>query len=283
MVVISDGPADTAFGVEYAALLAIAGSDVVLATSRGRLLPALDEPLEQVVVAGLADLGIRTVVGAAVSGDGATVTAAGAANSESLTSAVVVVPDVRTPFAASVAAPQAAGIATVGGAVPVDRGCRTNIANVYAVGDVTGGSMLSSAAGHMGAVAGLNATGGEARTRLSTLPHVVHSIPELGWVGLSEERARGQGIDVSCGMFDLGFNARALTLGAKQGVVKVVSNPMLGEILGAQSVGPETAEIVAVAAALIQAEVTVHDLASAIQWHPSVSEGLCQAAALAAK
>ena len=119
--------------------------------------------------------------------------------------------------------------------------------------------------------------------RLAALPHVLHTFPEVGWVGLSEERAGDHGISVSTGMFDLGFNARALTLGAKRGVVKVVADATLGEIVGVQAAGPEGSEIIAVAAALMQAEVTVHDLADGVHWHPSVAEGLAQAAKIAAR
>jgi len=280
-VVLSDGPADTAFGLEYASLLAIAGSDVVLATTRERLLPALDAVLEEVVLSSLGDLGIRTVRGAVVSGEGETISVTGRPGTETIEGGIVVAADVRTPFAESVA-PAAAGIIS-DGAITVDRDCRTNVQNIYAVGDVTGGAMLSSAASHMGEVAGRNATGGSVRTRLAALPQVLHTFPEVAWVGLSEERARDQGISVSTGMFDLSFNARALTLGAKGGVVKVVADATLGEIVGVQAAGPEASEIIAVAAALMQAEVTVHDLADGVHWHPSVAEGLAQAAKIAAR
>ena len=276
-LVVSDGPADTAFGVEYAALLAVSGTDVILATTKDRFLPALDSQIEEVAIGTLGDLGVRTVTEAAISGDGDKFSA----GEETVAGGIIIAADVRRPFTESVA-PAAAGVAAAR-SIDVDRACRTNISNIFAVGDVTGGAMLSNAAEHMGRVAALNATGGEARTRLAALPHVIHAVVEMGWVGLSEDRAKGQGLETVTGLFNLGYNARALTLGAKQGVVKVTADPELGEILGVQAIGPEAGEIVAVAAALIQAEVTVYDVADSLHWHPSTAEALSEAARLVVK
>jgi dihydrolipoamide dehydrogenase len=115
-------------------------------------------------------------------------------------------------------------------------------------------------------------------TRLSRLPHLLHTVPEIGWIGLSEEQARQDGYDVTSGTFDLAFNARAVTLGARQGLVKVVAERRAGEVLGVHAAGPEAGELLAVATAVIQAETSLADLASLTAWHPSVTEGLVEAA-----
>jgi dihydrolipoamide dehydrogenase len=199
-----------------------------------------------------------------------------AASSETVPAEVLIAVDIRQPFFKGLNL-AAAGIAATD-CVPVDRGCRTNVPFVFAAGDVTGGPMLSSAATHMGEVAAVNATGGEAVARLSRIPHLLHGVTEIGWIGLTEEAAKAQGYDVATGVFDLSFNARAIALGARTGIVKVVAERELGEILGIHVVGPEASEIVAVAAALMQAETTIHDLAATVPWHPSAAEGLVAAA-----
>ena len=134
--------------------------------------------------------------------------------------------------------------------------------------------MLTNVSQHMGEVAGENAAGGSAVARLKSVPRVLHTLPGAGWIGLTEDAARAEGYDVVTGSFDLAYNARAITMGAREGMVKVVAERELGEILGVHAVGPGIEEMLAVAAAAMQAEISVHDLAATVAWHPSLSEGL---------
>lgn len=277
VLVLGGGPCDVDFGLEYAALLAIAGAKVTFATQQQRLLPALDASLVPVVQAALADLGIDVLegmTGLRGTTDGVEVAIGGAPRT--VEAEVILATDVRRPFVGALGL-EFAGVHANGG-VEVDRSCRTNLGHIYAAGDVTGQVMLSSAASHMGEVAAINATGGSAVTRLTHLPRVVHGVSEIALVGASEEAARAAGRDVATGSFDLSFNARALAMGARTGVVKVIAGRELGGILGVHAVGPEAGAIVAVAAGLMQAEATVHDLAAITAWHPSVAEGLVEAA-----
>ena len=172
----------------------------------------------------------------------------------------------------------AAGVDAAPSGIAVDAACRTSNPAVYAAGDVTGQVMLSSSATHMGEVAGTNAVGGKARTRLNRVPHMLHTVPEIGWIGFTEGAAKAKGYDVISGVCDLSYNARAITLGAREGVVKVVAERELGEILGVHVVGPGVAEIMNIAATVMQTEATVHDLAAMTYWHPSMAEGLVEAA-----
>ncbi len=276
-LVLGDSPADTGFALEYAVLLAVAGSEVTIATSRERLLPGLDGALADAVRGSLGDLGIRVVEGVTVAGNGSGAVALKSSTSaETVPAEVLVAVDVRRPFFEGLNI-AAAGVVSAD-CIAVDRGCRTNVSSIFAAGDVTGGPMLSSAATHMGEVAAINATGGEAITRFSRIPHLLHGVTEIGWIGLTEEAATARGYDVATGVFDLSFNARAIALGARPGIVKVVADRELGEILGVHVVGPEALEIVAVAATAMQAEVPLADLAATVHWHPSAAEGLIEAA-----
>lgn len=277
-VVLLDGPGEVPFGLEYAVLLAIAETEVSVVTAEPRLLPALDGTLVSAARATLADLGVRVFEGGRVvgaRGDGAQIHLQG--GTEELASAeLVVAVDVRKPLFENLGL-ESIGVA-LDGRIPVDRGCHTNVPGIFAAGDVTGGPMLSSVASHMGEVAAINAAGGTAVTRVGAVPRLLHTLPPIAWVGLTEEEAKADGRDTVTGVFDMSFNARAITLGARTGIVKVIADRNLGELLGVHVVGPEAAEVIAVAASLMQAEVSVHDLAATVAWHPSVTEGLVEAA-----
>lgn len=279
-LVLAGGPAETAFALEYAFLLAVAGVAVTAAAPGPRLVPGLDAALADAAIAVLVDVGATVLTETTFDGghgDGVHLQRRG--DQINVDAEVVVVADPRRPSTGPLNL-EAAGVA-VGEFVAIDRGCRTNVPHIFAAGDVTGGAMLTSTALHMGEVAGANAVGGEARTRLGVTPHLLHTTPEIAWVGLDEARARAAGHDVTVGLADLAFNARAITLGARQGVVKVVAERELGEVLGVHAVGPGAGEMIAVAAAAMQAEVSLHDLATLVPWHPSMTEGLVEAAARA--
>jgi dihydrolipoamide dehydrogenase len=276
-LILGGGPADTAFAFEYAFFLAAAGSDVAIATPDVRLLPSMDRDVAQIALGMLAAAGIRLFDGASVRGEGDRVVISHAGGQDSLPAEIIVAADVRRPYFETLNL-AAAGVDAEPGGIRVDAACRTSNPTVFAAGDVTGQVMLSNSAAHMGEVAGTNASGGNARARLSRIPHMLHTVPEIGWIGLTESAAKEMGRDVMTGVFDLSYNARAITLGAREGVVKVVAERELGEVLGVHVVGPGVAEIINIAATVMQSEATIHDLAAMTYWHPSLAEALVEAA-----
>ncbi len=276
-LVLGGGAAETGFALEYAFLLAVAGSAVTLALTRPRPLLGLDAALDEVAAAALADTGVTLLYDATVAGgEGETVQIRHRDGTSTVNAAVVLAADPRRPLT------EGLGLETVGlagaGTIAVDGGCRTAAPNLFAAGDVTGGPMLTAAALEQGRVAGLNATGGEASARLRALPQILHLTPAIGWVGLSEAAARAAGYDVCVGTVDLGFNPRAIALGGRPGLLKLVAERELGEILGVHVVGEGAEEIVGLAAAAMQAENTLDDLAATVHWHPSLAESLADAA-----
>jgi dihydrolipoamide dehydrogenase len=276
-VVLGGGPAGTAFAVEYAALLAIGGGEVAFVAPGERLVPALDGDLDGAAATALTDLGVSVFYGAAcVAGGPRSVTIAHQGGSIEVPGEIVVAADARRPYFETLNL-GAAGV-EASDRVPVGRDCRTNVPRIFGAGDVTGGPMLASAAAQMGEVAGVNAAGGHATTRPGALPHVLHTLPGIAWVGRTEVEARAEGFDVACGMCDLSFNPRSLALGARPGMVKVVAERSLGEILGVHVVGSEASELVGIAAAAMQGETTLAGLASMTFSHPSMAEALVDAA-----
>lgn len=277
-LVVGGGPADTAFAVEYAFLLAALGSSVTLALPGDLVVPGLDPDLDPTVAEALATLGIDVLRAAEVIGaeaDKATVAHAG--GEDVVGADVVVVADRRVPAIDGIGLADT-GVEVVDGAVVVDRSCRTSAPGVLAAGDVAGGRMLTSAALHTGDVAGVVAAGGSARTRLEVLPHLLHTLPGIGWVGLAEQPARAATSDVATAIVDLATNGRAVAVGGRDGYLKLVADAATGEIMGVHVVGPDATELLAVAGTAMQAELTVDELAAAVPWHPSLTESLVDAA-----
>ena len=276
-LVIADGPAGTSFALEYAFLLAVAGVNVTVAAPGKRLVPGLDAALAEAAAAVLTDVGATVLTDATFAeADGSSIILMQRHERTRAEAEVVVFADPRRPFFQTLNL-KSAGV-QAGEHIAVDRSCRTSVPHIFAAGDVTGGAMLTSAALHMGEVAGANAAGGEARTRLRALPQLLHTTPEIAWVGLTEAQAREQGFEAVTGVFDLSFNARAVTLGARQGIVKVVAESGLGELLGVHVVGPGAGEIIALASLAMQAELPLAELGALVLWHPSIAEGLVEAA-----
>jgi dihydrolipoamide dehydrogenase len=276
-LVLAATPGEVPFGAEYAVLLAVAGSDVTLATPNPALIAGLDAALRPAVDEGLAALGIRVLTGCRVAGatkDAVRLQTNG--GEVEVAAEVAVVADPRRPFTAGLALERAGVFAN--GSIPVDRGCRTNVSHIFAAGDVTGGAMLTNVASHMGDVAGTNAAGGETFTRTPAVPRLVHTVSECAWVGIDEATAGEQGYDVSVGMADLAFNARAVALGARTGGVKVIAEREMGQVLGVHVAGPGAGEVVALGALAMQAELPLAELAGMVQWHPTIGESLAEAA-----
>lgn len=195
-----------------------------------------------------------------------------------MTAELVVAPDLRQPHTASLRL-EAAGVSLgPDGSIPVDDRCRTTVPGVLAAGDVTGGIMITAAAQVAGRVAGANAAGADERVRLDAVPRVLHTVPGVAWVGTSEEAAAANGWDVVVSLVELSTSARSVVLGGREGALKLVAEREFGQVLGVQVVGADAAEIAAVAALAIQAELTVDDLAASVHWHPSAAESLADAA-----
>jgi dihydrolipoamide dehydrogenase len=276
-VVLADSISDSGFGIEYATLLALAGSSVALTSTATSLLSGLDGDVADFAKASFEASGIRVFEAATVRGDGpGSVIIDRAEGDVRVPAEVVVVGDPRRQFFENLNLP-AAGVRSTQ-SIPVDQSCRTNISHIFAAGDVTGGSMLSSSAMQMGEVAGTNAAGGDMRMGSKQVPRLLHSVPELGWVGLTEKHAVDQGYDVAVGIFDMAHNARALTLGAREGVVKVIAERELGQVLGVHIAGSGASEVLLLATMALQNELLIDDIASLVAWHPSIAEGLVQAA-----
>ncbi|MBN1674063.1 MAG: dihydrolipoyl dehydrogenase [Kiritimatiellae bacterium] len=163
------------------------------------------------------------------------------------------------------------------GFIPVDAGCRTPAATVYAVGDVTGVSQLAHAATSQGITASENACG-QRRLRETCVPACIFTSPEIGSVGLTEQAAKAEGLPIRTGKFPFAALGRALAAGAPAGFVKWVVDAETDQLLGAHAVGAHATELIAGAALAIRAELTAEALGRTVHCHPTFAEAWMEAA-----
>jgi dihydrolipoamide dehydrogenase len=162
--------------------------------------------------------------------------------------------------------------------ITVDEYLRTNIQNIYAIGDATGKSMLAHVASHQGITAAKNALGQNKKMDYKVIPGCIYTSPEVASVGLTEEEARQKYKDnIKIGRFPFIASGKALTLGERQGFVKIISDSKYNEILGVHILGPNATELAAEAALAIKLECTAEELTDTIHAHPTLSEAVMEA------
>ncbi|MFB0566858.1 MAG: dihydrolipoyl dehydrogenase [Candidatus Aminicenantaceae bacterium] len=152
----------------------------------------------------------------------------------------------------------------------------TNIPGVYAIGDLIGGKLLAHKASHEGIVAAENISGAKRTINYDALPIAVYTEPEFSSVGLTEEEALNKGIKTKIGRFPLRANSRALTMERPDGMVKVMADEK-DKIIGAHILAPNASEIITEISLAIASRMKIHDIASLIHIHPSISEAVMEA------
>ena len=168
------------------------------------------------------------------------------------------------------------------GRIPVDAECRTRVPHIFAIGDGAPGPMLAHKASREAKVAADVIAGKKSAFDARAIPAVVFTDPEIAWAGLSEQEAQAEGVAYRVGRFPLRALGRARTMGREQGLVKVLAEPETGRVLGVGMVGPHASELIAEAALALEMGATLEDLALTIHPHPTLSEGLMEAAEVAA-
>jgi dihydrolipoamide dehydrogenase len=164
------------------------------------------------------------------------------------------------------------------GFIEVDEDCRTNLPNVWAIGDVVRGPMLAHKAEEEGVVVAERIAGQKPHFDLNTVPWVIYTSPEIAWVGKSEQQLKAQGVEYRAGVFPFSANARARALGDTSGFVKVISESRSDEILGVHIIGPFASELIAEAVVAMEFRSCAEDIGMIIHAHPSLSEALKDAA-----
>ena len=171
------------------------------------------------------------------------------------------------------------GIRLEKGAIAVDSYMRTNIDNIYAAGDCTGGIMLAHYAGYQGSLAVDNLLnhGGPQRVDDIPIPVCIFTDPEAACVGLREEDAKNRNQDIIVHKFDLMGSGMARILGEREGFIKIISEDKIGRILGASIFGTKASELIGLFSLAINCGLTVKQIENSIFPHPTISESITEA------
>ena len=164
------------------------------------------------------------------------------------------------------------------GFIEVDDQCRTNVANIWAVGDVVRGPMLAHKAESEGVAVAELIAGQHGSVNYATIPNVLYTSPEISWVGKTEQQLKEEGIKYKAGQFPFMANGRARALGDTTGFVKVLACANTDEVLGVHIVGPMASELIAEAVAIMEFKGAAEDIGRICHAHPTLSESLKEAA-----
>jgi dihydrolipoamide dehydrogenase len=284
-----------AVGSEFASVFAAFGAKVTLIEYLPSCLPLEDEEVAAVLTKALQRRGVTVKTGTAVTGvrsDGEGVQVALRAgdarasrglvpeggDAETVAADYALIAVGRAPLVDGLGL-DAAGLAVEGGALPVDARMRTSVETIYAAGDMIGGLLLAHV-GSAEAIVAVEAIAGHDPAPLDPLlmPRATYSIPQVASVGLTERQAKEAGRDVAVGRFQFMANARAAILNHREGLVKIVADRELGEILGVHLAGPEVTELLPEAVLGKSLEATVLEIGQAVHAHPTLSEAIHEAA-----
>lgn len=187
----------------------------------------------------------------------------------------------RWPYTADLGL-ERVGVATEGRAIRVNEFLETNVPGIYAIGDVSSRYQLAHVASYEGEVAVQNALGARIAVDYRAVPACIFTMPELASVGLTEEQAKEQGIEVEVARFPYAVNGRALGMGQTEGQIRLVVEKGTGVVLGMHILGARASDLIAEGALAIQHRLTARDIAETIHAHPTLPEIVMEAAKAAA-
>jgi dihydrolipoamide dehydrogenase len=164
------------------------------------------------------------------------------------------------------------------GEIVVDSRMRTNVPNLYAIGDVVGGKLLAHKAEEEGVVAAEVIAGHQAEMHHHSMPSVVYTWPEIATVGLAEHEVRESGREYKVGRFPFTANGRARTMGESAGFVKIISDARTDEMLGVHMIGPNVSELISEVVLAFEYRGSSEDIGITVHAHPTLSEAVKEAA-----
>ena len=267
-------------GCELACMAAMLGVKVTIVELLEDILLLLDPDVRREVRAHMEkNLGIRVLTGKAldkISADAKSVR--GNFGDETLSADLLLCAVGRKPVTDGLKLENAGLKTTERGFIEADDYCRTKVANIFAIGDVTGKIQLAHYATAQGIAAAENAVQTKLHKHDTIVPNVIFTSPEVGTAGLSEDDAKKQNRAVKTGKFRFAGLGKGMATGETTGFVKWIADAATDQLLGAAAVGPHATELIAEAAAVIRSELTTSELGRTIHAHPTFSEAWMEAA-----
>ncbi len=273
-----------AIGVEFADIYHSYGAEVMIVEMLPRLVPLEDEEISQQLERVFRRRGIEYKTGAmvnsvAVSDGAATVALTDSDGNETEVECDKVLVAIGVQGNSDDIGLETAGVNTERGFIPVDDEMRTNVPGVYAIGDVTGKLPLAHVASAQGVtaaevIAGLNPM----PLDYTLMPRATYCRPQIASFGLTEQQASDAGYSYKVGRFPMAASGKALAMGESSGMVKLVVDDEVGELLGAHMIGPEATELLGEVGLSRLLEGTTTELGWLVHPHPTISETIKEAA-----
>ncbi|CQR56219.1 dihydrolipoyl dehydrogenase [Paenibacillus riograndensis] len=282
MIVIGGGYIGAELGQMYSKF----GTKVTIIEGLDTVLPGFDKDMTRLVAKNMAKTGIEIVTNAkaesAVQNDKeVTVKYSVGGESKEVTADYLLVTVGRRPNTDGELGLDLIGIELdERGLIKVDHQGRTNIPNIYAIGDIVPGLALAHKASYEGKIAAEAISGHKSVVDYKVIPAVVFTDPECSSVGLTEKEAKDKGYTVKSGKFPFAGNGRAVSLNSPEGFIKIVANSENNLVLGAQIVGIEASNLIAELGLAIEMGATLEDIALTIHAHPTLGEIVMEAAEL---
>ena len=271
-------------GLEMGSVWRRLGAEVTVLEGMPTLLAAVDQQIAKEAHKAFAKQGLKIELGVKVGEvkkdkkgvSVAYVDAKGAAQTLSVDKLIISIGRVANTAGL---APETVGLALdERGAIVVDDLCKTNLPNVWAVGDVVRGPMLAHKAEEEGVAVAERIAGQHGHVNFNTIPWVIYTNPEIAWVGQTEEQLKASGRAYRAGVFPFLANGRARALGDTTGMVKMLADASTDEVLGVHIVGPMASELIAECVMAMEFRASSEDIARICHAHPSLSEATKEAA-----
>ncbi len=280
VIVIGGG----AIGVEFSTVWNAYGAQVSVVEMLPRIVPLEDEEISVELAKGFQKRGIQVLAGHRVlsvetTDSGVRVKVAGDAGEKVLEAEQALMAIGFKPNSKDLGLEAVGVTLSPRGFVEVDERMATNVPGIWAIGDLTGKTLLAHVASAMGIICAENIAGEETVTiDYRMVPHATYCQPQIASFGLTEAQATEAGYEVRVGRFPFQPNGKALGLGEYAGFVKIITDAKYGEILGAHMIGPEVTELLPELTLAQRNELTIGDIARNIHAHPTLSEVLMEAA-----
>lgn len=269
-------------GVEFANIYSNLGTRVTIIEMLPRLVANMDHDIVNSLEEALADEGVKVYKSAKVlridrSGKDLQVTAQFNDDSFQVIAEKVIMATGRKPSGDGLGLEEI-GVKVDRGAIQVDSLFKTDVDNIYAIGDCTGGVQLAHVASASGLMVAELIMGERMTMDFRTIPYCVYTNPELASVGLTEQDAEMKGYKIKVGKFPMYGNGKSVITGNVRGMVKIIADENTGEVLGIHIAGNSATELIASGAVAMRLEATVQELITTIYAHPTVGEAIHEAA-----
>jgi dihydrolipoamide dehydrogenase len=270
-------------GLELGSVWRRLGSQVVLLEATDTFLPGADEQIAESAFKEMARQGLdirlgARVLSARIDAGQVRVTYENNGGRQTVDFSKLVVAAGRKPNTDDLNVSEVGLLLDERGLIHVDEFCRTNLPNIYAVGDVVRGPMLAHKASEEGVMVVERIAGLQTRVNYDVIPWVIYTAPEIGWAGKTERQLRAAAREYKIGVFPLAASGRARAMGQSVGLSKILADKRTDRILGVHIMAPMASEMIAEAVLAMELGASAEDVQRTVHAHPSLAETIHEAA-----